>query len=155
MSDPLARVLVIEDGHEYTTTLGRFLAPALDLQRAGDGPAALERLAQERWDVIFLDMRFDRASVLLGDLDELSARFAGDVSRARRALEDNQGAYILAALREAGCTVPVVMSYDFDGEPRRFQNLARRYGPLRYLNDTAGPAEIRAALLDAARGEPA
>lgn len=140
------RVLVVEDGHEYHQNLSRFLGEELELVRAGDGRAALERLAVERWDVAFLDMRFDRATVLLGDLEELVGRFAGDRERARRFLEDNQGAYVLAALREAGHVLPVLMSYDFDGEPRRFQNLARRYGPLAYLSDTAGPSEIRAAI---------
>ena len=38
------------------------------------------------------------------------------------------------------------MSYDFDGEPRRFENLARSHGPLAYLTDSAGPQEIRRAL---------
>lgn len=151
---PRPRVLVIEDGFEYITNLRQFLGGALVLDRAGDGPAALSILESSAFDAIFLDMRFDRAPTLLGDLDELCARFAGDTARARRFLEDNQGTYILAALREAGCGLPVVMSYDFDGEPRRFQNLAKRYGPLGYLNDAAGPVEIRAALTAAARGAP-
>jgi CheY-like chemotaxis protein len=140
------RVLVVEDGFEYITNLERFLAQDFELVRAGDGPEALERLAGEDFDVVFLDMRFDRAGRLLGEGEELLHRFAGDPVRARRFLEDNQGTYILAALRAAGCTLPVVMSYDFDGEPRRFQNLARTHGPVSYLSDTAGPAEIRAAL---------
>ena len=153
-ADARPRVLVIEDGHEYITNLRRFLDNALALQRAGDGPDALQLIENNAFDAIFLDMRFDRAEALLGDLDALCGRFAGDTARARRFLEDNQGTYILAALREAGCAVPVIMSYDFDGEPRRFQNLARRYGPLGYLNDTAGPVEIRAALTAAAAGAP-
>ena len=82
--------------------------------------------------------------------DDVKARvaacFTGDEAQARRHLEDHQGVYILAALREAGVSVPVVMSYDFDGEPRRFKHLESRYAPLSYLTDDAGPAEIRAAL---------
>ena len=140
------RVLVVEDGHEYLTNLERFLGEDFVFQRAGDGPAALEMLAGARFDALFLDMRFDRAERLLGDLDELVDRFAGDRGRARRFLEDHQGTYVLAALREAGHRQPVLMSYDFDGEPRRFRNLEGRYGPLGYLSDAAGPAEIRAAL---------
>jgi CheY-like chemotaxis protein len=138
-------VLVIEDGHEYTTNLERFLGEAFAFTRAGDGPAALELLRERAFDAIFLDMRFDRAPRLLGDLDALVSRFAGDADRARRFLEDNQGTYVLAALRDAGCALPVVFSYDFDSEPRRFRNLERRYAPLRYLTDTAGPAEMRVA----------
>lgn len=141
-------VLVVEDGHEYTTNLERFLGADFDFTRAGDGPEALEQVAERRFDAVFLDMRFDRAPRLLGDLDALVARFAGDADRARRFLEDNQGTYVLAALREAGCGLPVVFSYDFDSEPRRFRNLHKRYAPLRYLTDTAGPREMRAAFTE-------
>ena len=143
------RVLVVEDGHEYTSALQRFLGEEFEFTRAGDGQTALEVLSSNVFDAVFLDMRFDRAPRLLGDEAALVRRFAGDEQRARRFLEDNQGAYVLAALRAAGCVLPVVFSYDFDGEPRRFANLSRRHGPLGYLNDTAGPAEMRAAFLGA------
>lgn len=139
-------VLVVEDGHEYITNLERFLSEGFSFTRAGDGPEALALLGARSFDVLFFDMRFDRAERLLGDLDALVDRFGGDEARARRFLEDNQGTYVLAAVREAGHTQSAVMSYDFDGEPRRFANLQRRYGPLSYLTDSAGPAEIRAAL---------
>lgn len=141
------RILVVEDGTEYVENLRRFLGEDFLFERAGDGPEALERLSTERWDAIFLDMRFDRATRLVGDLGALVDRFVGDEERARRFLEDNQGAYVLAALREAGHTQPALFSYDFDGEPRRYRNLEGRYGPLAYLADTAGPAQIREALL--------
>jgi CheY-like chemotaxis protein len=144
------RVLVIEDGHEYIENLQRFLGEHFEFSRAGDGEAALDALAHGGWDVIYLDMRFDRAPRLLGDLEGLATRFAGDGQRARRFLEDNQGTYILAAIRDAGVLTPVLFSYDFDGEPRRFANLTRRHGPLASLPDTAGPAEIQRALQDLA-----
>lgn len=152
MSPP--RVLVIEDGEEYSRLLGRFLADGFSFVRAGDGPAALELLEEQTFDALFLDMRFDRAARdrLLGDPDEAAARFGGDPERARRFLEDNQGTYILAALREAGVALPVVFSYDFDGEPRRWRNLQQAWGPLSYLSDNAGPDQIRAALRAATAG---
>lgn len=142
----MRRVLVVEDGHEYVTNLERFLGEGFEFVRAGSGEEALALLGSAPWDVVFLDMRFDRADRLLGDLGELVDRFAGDADRARRFLEDNQGAYVLAAVREAGHAVPVLFSYDFEGEPLRFANLERRYAPLAFLPDTAGPAEVRAAL---------
>ena len=151
MSTPT--ILVAEDGHEYTTNLERFLGDEFRFVRAGDGEAALAAVAEGAFDAIFLDMRFDRAERLLGDLGALVRRFSGDEARARRFLEDNQGTYVLAALRAAGCPLPVIFSYDFDGEPRRFANLSRRHGPLAYLNDTAGPADMRDALKSAARGQ--
>lgn len=142
----LPKILVVEDGHEYVVNLRRFLGEDFAFERAGDGPEALDRLRDERWDAVFLDMRFDRASRLLGDPGALAERFVGDEARVRVFLEDNQGAYVLAALRDAGHAQPVLFSYDFDAEPRRYRNLASRYGPLAYLTDTAGPAEIREAL---------
>lgn len=147
------RVLVIEDGEEYTRTLTRFCADVFDFARAGDGPEALALLAGEAdapaFDRIFLDMRFDRVSpgVLLGDLASTAERFNGDPNRARQFLEDNQGAYILAALRAAGHEHPVVFSHDFDAEPKRWASIARMYAPVRYLPDNASANTIRAALL--------
>lgn len=146
------RVLVIEDGEEYIRTLGRYLGEGFTATRAGSGPEALTLLRELAFDVIFLDMRFDRApeALLLGDADAAAARMGGDLSLARQFLVENQGTYVLAALREAGVVLPVVFSYDFDGEPRRFRNLQERYAPLRYLTDNAGPDAIRAALRGAA-----
>ena len=149
------RVLVVEDGHEYITTLSRYLGEAFDFVRAGDGHEALALLEREAWDVLFLDMRFDRtpAGQLLGDLAETADRFNGDAHRATRFLEEHQGTYVLAALRENGWELPVVMSYDFDSEPRRWTHLERRYRPVRYLTDNADPGKIRSTLLAAAAGE--
>lgn len=140
------RVLVVEDGHEYITNLRRFLGDRFEFVRVGDGYEALAALASGPWDAVLLDMRFDRAERLLGDPARITARFAGDAVRARRFLEDHQGTFILAALREAGHHQPVLFLHDFDGQPRRFANLERRYAPLAFLPDTAGPAEIREAL---------
>lgn len=138
------RVLVIEDGEEYIRNLRRFLPEHFELLRAGSGEAALSCIAQRDFDVVFLDMRFDRvpSEALLGSLEQVADRFNGDLDRALRFLEDNQGAYVLAALREAGCTLPVVFSHDFTDEPRRWANLESRYAPLDYLADNAGPEEV-------------
>lgn len=135
------RVLIVEDGFEYGTSLARFL-PTFTFTRAGSGPEALALLASAAFDAVFLDMRFDRATELLGDPGELVARFNGDGVRARRHLEDHQGTYILAALRAAGHGLPVLLSYDFGDEPRRFERLAARHAPLAWVGDTASPEEI-------------
>ncbi len=146
------RVLIVEDGTEYSTTLGRFLSESFEFVRAGDAAEALAALGRGGFDVVFLDMRFDRVPVesLLGDLQAHTARLGGDRQRARRFLEDNQGTFVLAALREAGHQLPVVFSYDFGEEPRRFRNLSQRFGPLQFLDSNAGPVEIREALAGAA-----
>lgn len=150
------KLLVVEDGEEYSAMLGRFLAEEFVVTRAGDGPAALDRLAAETFDAVFLDMRFDRVgpAALLGDLAALTERFNGDPVRARQFLETHQGAYVLDAIRAAGHTVPVVFSYDFDAEPRRWQVLLGRHAPVDYLPDNASAATIRDKLRRAAGAPP-
>ena len=145
MSDS-PRVLVVEDGHEYIENLQHFLGEEFFFHRAGDGREALQSLEESDWHGVFLDMRFDRAIYLIGDVDEVTARFHGDGDRAKRFLENHQGTYIAAAIREAGFTHPLLFSYDFELEPRRYANLCARYAPVAYINDTAGPADIREAL---------
>jgi CheY-like chemotaxis protein len=148
-----ARVLVIEDGREYSESLGRFLSHAFDFVRAGDGNEAMTLLGTERFDAVFLDMRFDRVEPeqLLGDMEAAAERFSGDREQALRFLENNQGAYILAALRKAGHQLGVVWSYDFDGEPRRWKHMAKTYAPLTYLSDNASPQDIQQRLTQAAQ----
>lgn len=146
-------VLVIEDGEEYMANLGRFCSEGFNFARAGDGREALEALRRGPFDLLFLDMRFDRvqAPQLLGDLAATTERFNGDPLRARQFLEEHQGTYILAAIREAGHRQPAVFSHDFDGEPRRWANLVRLYAPVHYLPDNASGADIRDVLRRAGR----
>ncbi len=140
------RILLVEDGHEYIQTYDRYLGEEFEFVRAGDGETALALLNDEDWHAVFLDMRFDRAEHLLGDLDALEIRFHGDRARAKRFLEDNQGTYIAAAIRGAGYRHPLLFSYDFDSEPRRFNHIQAQYAPVSYIGDTAGPADVREAL---------
>ncbi len=147
MSEGPIRVLVVEDGEEYTRTLTRFLSGPFAFVRAGSGPEALAHW-REGFDMVFLDMRFDRvpAGALLGDLEATAGRFAGDRSRARVFLEDNQGAFVLAALRADGCTLPAVFSHDFSAEPRRWAHVQRLHAPVDFLADNAPPSEVSACL---------
>jgi CheY-like chemotaxis protein len=144
----MIRVLVVEDGSEYVDLLSRFLVDGFVFERAGSGAAALERLGRGGVDVVFLDMRFDRVpeEALLGDRAEAADRFNGDPIQARRFLENNQGAYILAAIREQGHATPVLMSHDLSREPRRRARLRERFGPLDDVPDGCGPAGIATRL---------
>lgn len=144
----MIQVLVIEDGTEYIDAFSRFLTDGFTFTRAGSGPAGLAALRGARYDVIVLDMRFDRApeAELLGNVDEIADRFNGDTVQARRFLEDHQGTFVLAALRDAGFTTPVLLSYDFSGEPRRWERLAARSGPVAFVGDGASPVEVGAQL---------
>jgi CheY-like chemotaxis protein len=145
-------VLVVEDGSEYVDTLGRFLRDGFAWTRAGCGAEALAALGSAPCDAVFLDMRFDRcpADRLLGNLEHAIDRFNGDPIQARRFLEDHQGAFILAAIREAGHRTPVLVSYDFGGEPRRWERIAVRQAPVAWVPGNAGPGEIAAALRELA-----
>jgi DNA-binding NarL/FixJ family response regulator len=146
------RVLVVEDGHEYLTNLSTFVAEGCEYHQAQSGGQACEMAAALRPDVVYLDMRFDRTPVnlLLGDVVQLTGRFNGDVARARRFQEDNQGLFILRALRESGYVRPVILSYDFSTEERRFATLSAKDPGLLYCPDYADAREIREAIERAA-----
>lgn len=148
MDGRMIRVLVIEDGFEYSALLERYLREGFRFRRAGDGAEALAACREESFDVLFLDMRFDRVppGALFGDLGALTERFNGDPVRARQHLEDQQGLYILAELRRVGVRTPAVFSHDFGGEPRRWALLEKQYAPVAWLGDNASPGEIRRAL---------
>lgn len=144
-------VLVVEDGDEYLTNLSTFVGGDFSYRQAKSGEAAKRAVASAVPDIVYLDMRFDRIpeSELLGNIVELSARFNGDVSRARRFQQDNQGMFILRGLRESGYVGPVILSYDFSTEERRFRALSARDPALYYCPDYADAATIRAAMCNA------
>lgn len=138
------RILIVEDGHEYTDTLSRFAADAAEWTRAGDAAEALSLLAQGGWDAVFLDMRFDRVAddALLGDVAALTQRFAGDRGKAIRFLQENQGTLVLSALRAGGYSLPVLFSYNFDEEPRRWARVKTANGRVDYVPDSASPMDV-------------
>ena len=138
------KVLVVEDGFEYSQLLERFLSEGFAWSRAGSGPEALNMLRAQSYDALFLDMRFDRIAqeLLFGDLKEVADRFNGDPLQARTFLQNNQGNFILNAIREADCKLPVLMSYDFDAEPRRWGHIKEKFAPVAYLEGNATPPEI-------------
>lgn len=148
------QILMVEDGFEYTETYSRYLGEGFEVVRAGCGSEAIGLISTRTFDLLFLDMRFDRVTSgqLLGDLADTAERFNGDPVRARQFLEENQGVYILAALRAAACVLPALFSHDFSGEPKRWAALERKYAPVRWLPDNASPAQVRALLREAAHG---
>ena len=148
---PLIRVLVVEDGNEYLTNLSTFVAEGCEYHQAQSGGQACEMAERLQPDCVYLDMRFDRTPVedLLGDLVQLLGRFNGDVARARRFQEDNQGLFVLRALRESGYRRPVILSYDFSTEERRFGTLSAKDPALLYCPDYADAKEIREVILRA------
>jgi CheY-like chemotaxis protein len=144
-------IVVAEDGDEYITNLTTFVSEGMVYRQAKSGAQACQLIAQQRPDLVYLDMRFDRIPVedLLGDIVQLTARFNGDVARARRFQQDNQGLFVLRAVRDAGFVGPVILSYDFSAEERRFAALKARDPALRYCPDYADANTIRATILEA------
>jgi DNA-binding NarL/FixJ family response regulator len=145
-------VLVVEDGDEYITNLTAFVSEGIEYRQAKSGARAVEMIAAAEPDVTFLDMRFDRTPVeeLLGDMVQLTGRFNGDIGRARRFQQDNQGLFILRALRDAGYRRPVILSYDFGAEDKRFRALSAKDPGLYYCPDYADAKTIRETILRAA-----
>jgi len=144
-------VLVVEDGDEYLTNLSTFVAEGFSYRQAHSGVDACRMVGEQVPDLVYLDMRFDRTpeGELLGNMVELVARFNGDVARARRFQQDNQGLFVLRALREHGFAGPVILSYDFGPEERRFRALSARDPALHYCPDYADATTIRTAILRA------
>jgi CheY-like chemotaxis protein len=151
VTSPSLDVLVVEDGDEYITNLTTFVSQGIAYRQARSGVQACAVVAEQVPDLVYLDMRFDRTpeEELLGSMVELTGRFNGDVSRARRFQEDNQGLFVLRALREAGYVGPVILSYDFGPEERRFKALKARDPALWYCPDYADASTIRDAIMGA------
>ncbi len=142
-------LLVIEDGDEYVEFARLFLADRFTVSVARNLSAAEACLRDHSVDALLIDLRFDRAppDTLTGDVGHTATTlFAGDLVRARRYLEDHQGALILAALRLAGHVQPAVFVHDFP--PRRLDNLRRLYGRVDAV-PTFDAGALRRALGDA------
>jgi hypothetical protein len=140
------RLLVIEDGTEYSEFARLFLGVDFLVARAQTAAEALALAAAEPVFALLIDLRFDRASpeALIGDVDATATRlFAGDRPRALRHLQDQQGVLILAELRKAGHVQPAVFVHDFSA--RRLENLRRLYGDVRAVPGFDARA-LRAAL---------
>ncbi len=146
-------VLVVEDGDEYIVNLTTFVSQGVAYRQAHSGLEACNLIAQKTPDLVYLDMRFDRTpeADLLGSMVELSARFNGDVGRGRRFQQDNQGLFVLRALRDAGFAGPVILSYDFSAEERRFAALRARDPLLWYCPDYANAETIHGTIFAAVR----
>lgn len=141
-------VLIVEDGDEYFENLTRFV-PGPRYFQAHSGALALAALARETVDLLYLDMRFDRTAHadLLGDHAAATREHNGDPVRAWRYIENNQGLFILAALRDAGhAHLPVILAYDFSREPQRFEHLARLHPSPTWVPDAVTSEEISARM---------
>jgi CheY-like chemotaxis protein len=129
----MRKLLVIEDGSEYTEFAQALLGQEYQVFQAQTGSAALALLSSHATsqpiDALLIDLRFDRTPMpdLLGEVKGTAMRlFGGDSARAIRYLQDQQGILILAEARRLGHRQPAVFVHDFP--ERRIQNLRKLYG---------------------------
>ncbi len=143
-------LLIVEDGLEYFDFFRLFLEKEHSYLHAQAGHAAFEQLAEEEVTLVVLDMRFERspAEDLLGDVDNVAEDyFGGDLTRAQRYIEDNQGTMILAEMRDRGYQHPVLFVSDMPS--RKLDNLRKLYGKVHavpYFDAAAIRREISIAL---------
>jgi hypothetical protein len=150
----LLRILVVEDGHEYSEAFSG-LSPSTgagspEFVRAGDFLEAQTLLEKEGpVDAVFIDTVFDRtpAARLAGDLESAIARFGGDRRRAERHLSENQGFYVLDALAPLLENKRVVLAFDFSEEPERLEVLRKRIPGLTGVPDGAALSQVVRSLL--------
>jgi CheY-like chemotaxis protein len=145
----LSKVLIVEDGDEYLSNLSRFV-PGPNYLQAHSGSECLDVLRSERADLIYLDMRFDRIdrALLLGDHAAVTHEHNGDPERGWRYLQNHQGLFILREIKTQGYgDLPVVLSYDFSREARRFVHLKQGHPNLTWIGDDASPEQIKRTLL--------
>jgi len=133
-------ILIVEDGNEYFEIFSRFVTGPI-YHQAHNGDEALEILKCLKIDIIFMDMRFDRIpqNKLLGNHAQITHLCNGDPNRAWQYLQNNQGLYILEAMKNEGFfDLKIIISYDFSREESRFLELKKTYPKLEYLADTHG-----------------
>jgi CheY-like chemotaxis protein len=143
------RILVIEDGFEYTRALERIAADAAELVRAADAGEAEALLEAGPCRAVLLDVVFDRTPTerLAGGGPELLARFGGDRARATEHLAQQQGFYIADALAPRLAESRVLMAYDFSGDPARLEALRERLPGLEGIREGTGLDDVLARLL--------
>jgi ActR/RegA family two-component response regulator len=122
-------MLVVEDGTEYEEFAKTFLGDRFDVSAARSAAEAVRMLREGPFDVLLVDLRFERAKAetLVGDVDATARRlFGGDRARALRWIKDQQGTLVLAEIRKAGFAQRAVFVHDFPEE--RLKNLGKLYG---------------------------
>ena len=99
------RILVVEDGFEYTHALERIAEGRAELVRAGDVAEAVRATDDGSFAAVLLDVVFDRIE---------PQRLAGAGSgRSTEHLARQQGFYIADALAPRLAKTRVLMAYDF------------------------------------------
>ena len=149
----LPRILVIEDGLEYSERFSRLLGSQFQFTRAGSFAEALAALENEPIDALILDLDF-RRTPRESLIDE-----RGEIARAEdaAALAAVQGILILRALRSRSIDRPAVLCADLD-DAAQAARLCAALSPLQLSPSSEGlPAlasRLRALIADCPRATP-
>jgi len=144
------RILVVEDGFEYTRALERIADGVAEFVRAADAEEAESLLRRSAFDAVLLDVVFDRTPEerLVGRGSELDARFGRNASGATEHLANRQGFYIADVLAPALTpSARVIMAYDFSADPERLELLRGRIPGLEGIREGTGLDDVLARLL--------
>lgn len=138
--------VIVEDGTEYRDFFDLFLQKDHTYLHSQAGLHAIDMLDRNDVDFVVLDMRFERspAEDLIGDVEDMASQyFGGDLARAHRFVEENQGTLILSEMRKRGYSQPVLFVSDM--AKRRLHNLRDLYGSVHAV-PTFDASAIRAKL---------
>jgi hypothetical protein len=135
----LPRILVIEDGHEYSERFQRFLGHEVHFARAAClAEARRELAAGGRGLLLDLDFRRTSSADLVDETGDNRVALADDE---RKRLAEMQGILILRALRSLGCALPALLFADID-DAGQIAFLERTFAPLRILSSGVSLPEI-------------
>lgn len=138
--------LIVEDGAEYLERFRRFGGPELRFAHATSLAAAEAAIAGDPPVGLLFDLDFRRTPP--DELvDEHGASAAALPATEQQRLAQQQGIYILLALRRRGSTLPAVLCADLDdAEQRRY--LEANLAPLTIVGSSESLREILQHLRD-------
>lgn len=139
---PRPRILVCEDGDEYTERFTRLLGRRYEFTRATSFGETRALLAARSFAALILDLDFRRTPRALL-LDEQLHEGANEDDAPRLAAD--QGVLLLRALRVAGVRLPALLCADFD-DPARERLLCAELDPLQIVPSSEGLSELAARL---------
>ncbi len=140
----LPRVLIAEDGDEYSERFSRLLGAHFQFERAGSFAELLAKLAPEsgvRPSMLVFDLDFSRTpAAALVDVDGAPA-----LAETAAQLAPVQGLVMLRALRLRGELLPALLCADLDNAARE-QRLREELAPLEISSSSESMTELAARL---------
>jgi len=125
------KLVICEDGREYSERFRRFLGGEFEFVRAANFAEALQAAAGARGLLLDLDFRRTDPSLLVDESGAPASRAAAEV----------QGILILRALRSRGVLLPALLFADLD-DPARAARLEGVLSPLLVVPSSEGLPRI-------------